>query len=155
MPISTDKVVTFHYHLSDAEGNLLEVSDSSQPVIYLHGHHGMLPGIEKVLEGKSAGEQLSVTLEPQQAYGQRRDLPPQRVSMKHVKKGTGKLKPGMVVHINTTDGPREAVVVKVGLKNIDVDANHPYAGKTLTFDIVIADVRDASKEELANGAANT
>ena len=155
MQITTDKVVSCHYRLSETDGVPFEDSHAGNPVLYLHGHHGMLPGLEKALEGKSAGDNFSATLAPKEAYGERREQAPQRVSMKHlINKPAGQLKPGMAVHLNTTEGAREAVIIKVGLKNIDVDANHPLAGKTLTFEVKVIDVRDATEEEIAHGHAH-
>jgi FKBP-type peptidyl-prolyl cis-trans isomerase SlyD len=80
-------------------------------------------------------------------------LPPQRVPKKHLVT-KGKIAPGMLVQVNTKNGPQEAIVVKVGLKNIDVDTNHPLAGKTLTFDIEVVDIRDATTEEISHGHAH-
>jgi len=57
----------------------------------------------------------------------------------------------MAVKVNTDQGMRDVVVVKVGRFNVDVDTNHPLAGKTITFDISIEDVREAEAEELAHG----
>ena len=150
MQISTDKVVSFHYVLREEGGDDLEDSRDGDPVLYLHGHHGMLPALEKTLSGKSAGDSFDVTLTPEQAYGHRREDAVQRVARKHVIT-RGKLQPGMRVQLRTEHGAEGAVVLKVGLKTIDVDNNHPLAGKTLQFTIDIVEVRDASAEELAHG----
>jgi FKBP-type peptidyl-prolyl cis-trans isomerase SlyD len=154
MQIEANKVVTFHFRLSEAEQGLVEDSHDGQPAVYLHGHQGLIDGLENALAGKKVGDQFSVTLPPEQAYGLRQDNAVQRVSINHVishSKRPVRYKPGMVVHLNTKDGPREVVVLKAGLKSLDVDLNHPLAGKTLTFDIEVLDVRDASDEEIAHG----
>lgn len=152
MLIEVDKVVAFHYRLSEPGQAVFEDSNKGTPAVYLHGHHGMLPGLEEALAGKQAGDRFSVTLSPEQAYGQRRDDAIQRVSIKHVtSRGVRKFKPGMVVQVNTEHGPRDVMVVKAGLKTLDVDTNHPLAGKTLVFDIDVVNVRDATVEELAHG----
>jgi len=153
MQIGNDKVVQFHYRLNDQHGIELENSHAGDPVLYLHGHNGMMPGLEKSLVGKEADDIFSVTLVAKDAYGERKDLPPQRVPKKHLVT-KGKIATGMLVQINTKNGSQEAIVVKVGLKNIDVDTNHPLAGKTLTFDIQIVDIRDATAEELTHGHAH-
>lgn len=153
MQIGKDKVVSIHYRLSEPDGTLLEDSHASEPLVYLHGHDGMLHGVESALDGKQAGDHVSVTLAPEQAYGQRIDGAIQRVSKSHVI-GAGKnqvFRPGMLVQVNTSSGPRSVVVVKAGLKTLDVDTNHPLAGMTLRFDIDVVAVRDASREELAHG----
>jgi len=74
----------------------------------------------------------------------------QRVPIKHLI-GAKRWKRGMVAQVQTEQGPRHVVVAKVGLKFADVDTNHPMAGKTLTFDIDIIEVRAASPEEIAHG----
>lgn len=155
MLIEKSTVVTFHYRLSEPGAAAFEDSHDDAPLVYLHGHHGMLAGLEEALAGKKAGDTLSVTLAPEQAYGQRQDDAIQRVSLKHVVGGAGKkLKPGTVVQVNTAHGPRDVVVVKSGLKTVDVDTNHPLAGKTLIFDIEVVGVRAATAEELAHGHAH-
>ena len=73
--------------------------------------------------------------------------------MKHLS-FKGKLRPGMVVQLSTDDGMRAVTVIKAGRHSADIDTNHPLAGQTLTFDIEIVDVRDASPEELTHGHAH-
>lgn len=154
MSIEDNKVVSFHYRLSEATAGVLEDSHGDNPVVYLHGHGGLIKGLESAMTGKAAGDKFSVTVEPEQAYGPRHEDALQRISVNHVispRKGTVKYKPGMVVQVNTSRGPRSVVVVKAGLKTLDVDLNHPLAGKTLTFDVEVLDVREASAEEIAHG----
>jgi FKBP-type peptidyl-prolyl cis-trans isomerase SlyD len=150
MPIEKNTVVTFHYILSDETGETVESSRNGEPNVYLHGHGGVLPGLAEALEGKEAGDSLSVTLSPDQAYGQRKPDAIQRVPAKHLQ-GAKKWKPGMIAQVNTDKGARHVMVVKVGHKFIDVDTNHPLAGKTLTFDIEVIDLRAAEAEEISHG----
>ncbi|WP_317931618.1 peptidylprolyl isomerase [Halioxenophilus sp. WMMB6] len=152
MTIEKDSVVQFHYSAKEGDTEL-ESTYGDEPVLYLHGHDNLMPALEEALSGKSAGDDVSITLPPEQAYGERTEAEPRRVPIKHLVT-KGKIKPGMIVQVNTEHGPMEAVVVKVGLKNIDIDTNHPYAGKTLTFEIKILDVRPATPEELAHGHAH-
>jgi len=154
MTIATDKVVTFHYRLNEPGQDVIEDSHTGEPKVYLHGHQRMMQGLEDALEGKKSTDQFTVTLTPEQAYGQPREDALQRIAMKHVVNPSKKkinFKPGMFVQINTAQGPRDVVVKKVGLKNIDVDTNHPLAGKTLVFEVEVVDVRDATAEEIAHG----
>lgn len=157
MQITKDKVVTFHYSLKDADGQTMESSNDSDPMAYLHGHGNIIAGLEAAMEGKQANETLSVTLAPKDAYGERVENAIQRVPLKHLhgdKKQLARLKAGDVAHINTEQGARQVIVVKAGKFNVDVDTNHPLAGKTLTFDIEVTDVRDATAEEIAHGHAH-
>ncbi len=157
MLVELNKVVTFHYRLSEPGQAVIEDSYESQPLVYLHGQHGMLVGLTEAMTGKQAGDKFTVTLPPDKAYGLRREDAVQRVSIKHVANPSNRkinYKPGMTVQVNTNQGPRDVTVVKAGLKNIDVDTNHPLAGRTLSFEIEVIDVRNATAEEIAHGHAH-
>ncbi len=152
MLIEKDKVVSFHFKVIE-DGELLESSSEGDPMLYMHGRNGLISGLETELTGKKTGENFSVTLEPKAAYGIPLESSKQRISKKHLATKE-KLHVGMVVDINTTDGLRQATIVKVGKFNVDIDTNHPFSGKTLTFEVDIVDVRDATGEELAHGHAH-
>lgn len=152
MSIEKDKVVLFHYRLSDSQGPI-EDSATGDPMAYLHGHGNILPALEKALVGKDEGDKLEVTLEPKDAYGTIREDAQQRVPKKHLA-GKKKWAPGMVASLQTDKGMKQVRIVKVGLKVVTVDTNHPLAGKTLTFDINIVDVRDGTEEEKTHGHAH-
>lgn len=148
-----DHVVSFHYVLSETGGAELESSRGGDPMAALIGHGNMMAGVEGALLGRSAGEQFEVTLQPEETFGERRDNWTQRIQKKLVPKGK-RLRPGMQVQLQTDDGPRVVTVAKVGSSVVDVDLNHPFAGKTLVFAIEVLDVREASAEELAHGHAH-
>ncbi len=150
MTIQQKKVVSFHYTLTNQEGDQLESSRDSEPMSYLHGANNIIPGLEKAMVGKSSGDAFQVTVEPAEAYGERKDANIQRISAKHFKKPK-RLVPGQIVGLQTQQGPIQVTVVKVGRFNVDVDANHPLAGQALTFDVEVMDVRDASDEETTHG----
>ncbi len=157
MQIAADKVVSFHYRMSEPGKAVIEDSREGEPVAYLHGHHNLLAGLEEVMQGHKAGDTFTATLAPEQAYGVRRDNAVQRISVKHVyNPGNRKVtyKPGMVVQVNSEEGPREVTVVKAGFKTLDVDTNHPLAGLTLNFEVEVLDVRDATAEEIEHGHAH-
>lgn len=156
MKIDNKKAVQFHYTLRDESAGNVELESSKtqggDPVAYLHGYGNIIDGLEEAMAGKQAGDTFSVSIPAEKAYGERNEGSVQRIPVKHllVKPGT-KLKPGMVVHVQTEHGARQVVVIKAGQFNVDVDTNHPLAGKQLGFDIEIVDVRDASEEEIAHG----
>ncbi|MFA5496133.1 MAG: peptidylprolyl isomerase [Porticoccaceae bacterium] len=149
MKIDNNKVVYFHYRLSEVGEDALETSDANEPAAYLHGHGNIIPALEEAMAGREAGEELSVTLSPEQAYGHREEGRQQRVPIKHLVT-KGRLRPGMAVKVNTGDGPVDARILKVGKFNVDLDLNHPLAGLSLTFDIRISEVREATAEEIAH-----
>lgn len=154
MPISKDTVVNIHYRLSEAGGQELESNTQGIPMAYLHGHNNILPALESALEGKEAGEEVQVTLNPDQAYGPYIEGATQRVPIKHISSHHKRLLPGGLVQVNTAKGPVNARILKVGKFNVDVDTNHPFAGKSLVFDITVASLREASAEEIAHGHAH-
>lgn len=153
MNIAKDSVVQFHYELKNEAGEILESSLKSDPIAYLHGHNNMIVGVEKALDGKVAGEQFSVTVTPEDGYGERQEDAQQRVPVKHLQ-GANNWKPGMVATVHTEQGERQVTIVKVGRFMGTVDLNHPLAGKTLTFDITVENVREATEEEISHGHAH-
>lgn len=154
MKIEKDRVVRFHYTVSEsgvAESGeeALESSKEREPMSILVGHNNIIPGLEKALEGREAGDSFSVDVAAADAYGERRDGLSQRVPKKHF--NGQRLAPGMQVVLNTNFGPRAVTIEKVGMSVVDVDLNHPMSGKDLHFDIEVVDVREASKEEIEHG----
>lgn len=151
MQIAHNKVALFNYQLSDEGGEAIEHSE--EPVAYLHGNGNIIPGLEEALLNHAAGDSFSVTIPPERAYGHRKPEARQRIPIKHLHTN-GKPRVGQVVQVNTDQGARQVTVEKVGKFNVDVDTNHPLAGKTLVFDIEVVDVRDATAEEIAHGHAH-
>ena len=153
MNISQDTVVSFHYILTNENGDELETSAKDQPMVYLHGHNGLMPALEKALEGKAVGDKPSITLAPADAYGEIRKDSEQRIPIKHLS-GAKKWKPGMVATVHTEQGQHQVTVLKVGHTMATVDTNHPFAGVTLTFNVEICEIRAASEEEITHKHAH-
>ena len=150
MKIEKDRVVRFHYAVAESGQESVENSkDAGEPLAILFGHGAIIPGLEKAMEGREAGDSFKASVTPADAYGERRDGLSQRIPKKHF--GGQKLEPGMQVVLNTNFGPRAVTIQKVGMSVVDVDLNHPMAGKDLEFDIEIVEVREASEEEIAHG----
>lgn len=153
MQIARNSVVLFKYRLSDAAGEILEDGFEGAPVAALQGYGNIIEGLEQALLGKSAGDEFDVVLEPEQAYGLRKDNQIQRVSKKHFADAK-RLRPGMQTHLRTEQGTRLVTIKKIGGKVIDVDLNHPLAGQTLHCAIKIEAVREATAQELAHRHAH-
>jgi len=149
MKIEKDRVVRFHYSVAEAGQEPVETSRDREPLAILFGHGNIIPGLEKAMDGREAGETFKADVTAADAYGERRDGMSQRVPKKHF--GDQKLAPGMQVVLNTSFGPRAVTIEKVGMSVVDVDLNHPMAGKDLQFDIEIIEVREASAEEVEHG----
>jgi FKBP-type peptidyl-prolyl cis-trans isomerase SlyD len=153
MQVTKDKVVTIDYTLTGPQGEVLDSSQGREPLAYLHGRGGIIPGLEGALEGKAEGEQLSVTVPPEQGYGQRDEKMIAAVPRERFK-GVNDIRPGMQFQANTEAGPRVVTVLGVDDQSVRVDANHPLAGVPLKFDVKVVGVRDASNEELNHGHAH-
>jgi FKBP-type peptidyl-prolyl cis-trans isomerase SlyD len=153
MQITKDSVVQFNYVTKELDGTEVESNSGQAPVAYLHGHNGMMPGIEKNLEGKQIGDKVSVELPATETFGEVLENSEQRVSVKHLL-GAKKWAAGMTAIVNTEHGQRQVTIVKVGKFMATVDTNHPLAGKTLQFELDVVDVREATNEELEHGHAH-
>lgn len=148
--IRKDCAVTFHYTLKDDDGNVIDQSQEGQPLAYLHGHQNIIPGLEKQLEGKSAGDKVQATVEPKEAYGEYLDEAVQEVPRDNFQ-GVDNIEVGMQFQSQADDQVMLVTVKDVNDDTVTVDANHPLAGKRLHFDVEIADVRAATSEELDHG----
>ena len=149
MKIAKDSVVRFHYTVSEQGQEPIESSKDREPLAILIGHGNIIPGLETAMIDHEANDSFGVAVAAADAYGERRDGLTQRVPKKHF--GEQKLIPGQQVILQTNFGPRAVTIEKIGLSVVDVDLNHPMAGKDLHFDIEIVDVREASAEELEHG----
>jgi FKBP-type peptidyl-prolyl cis-trans isomerase SlyD len=154
MKAGKDKVIAFHYTLT-VDGEQAESShDRDEQLWVLLGHGQLIPGLEAALEGHEAGDSLQVDVAAADGYGERREGQTQRMSKKYFQQAD-RLKPGMVTLLRMKEGGQRAVTVqKVGMSAIDVDLNHPMAGKALHFDVSVSEVRDPTEEELQHGHAH-
>lgn len=150
MQVAKDKVVSIDYTLTDNEGSVLDTSEGRAPLAYLHGAGNIIPGLEKALEGRQAGEQLTVYVSAAEAYGERDDALTQVVPM-DMFQGIDQIKPGMRFQAQTSAGMQVVTVAKVDGDQVTIDGNHPLAGKPLNFAVNVVDVRDATADELAHG----
>ena len=149
MNIEKDRVVLFHYTVAEQGQEPLESSEGRDPLAILFGHNNIIPGLEKAMEGKAAGDKFEVDVAAADAYGERREGMTQRVPKKHFE--GAKLVPGMQAVLPTNFGPRAVTIQKVGMSVVDVDLNHPMAGKTLQFQVEIVGVREAEAVEIEHG----
>lgn len=149
MNIENNHVVRLHYSVAEAGGEAIETSRDREPLAVLIGHQAIIPGLEEALLGRAVGDRFEVTVEPGKAYGERRPGLVQRIPRKHFK--NHKLLVGATVVVPTQMGPRPVTIEKIGLSVVDVDLNHPMAGKTLTFDVEVLEVREATAEEKDHG----
>lgn len=149
MHIAMNTVVSLTYELRDSDGNILEAS--ADPVSYLHGgYDGIFPIVEEALQGKKVGESLSLTLEPNDAFGEYDEElvqiePASAFPAENLEIGMqfeGEDPTGDVVLYTITDIADGKVVV---------DGNHPWAGERVSFKCTVTEVRPATKEEINHG----
>ena len=153
MQIAENCVAEINYTLTDDDGEVLDTTDGKTPLAYLHGASNIIPGLENELAGKTAGDNIRVTLPPEKGYGVRNEELRQEMSRDQFD-GVDELKVGMMFRADTPQGPLVLNIVEVSDEKVTVDGNHPLAGQTLHFDVTVQDVRDATEEELAHGHAH-
>jgi FKBP-type peptidyl-prolyl cis-trans isomerase SlyD len=150
MQIADKMVVTIDYTLKDANGNILD-SSSDGNFAYLHGSHNIIPGLESALTGRSAGDEVDVTVTPAEGYGERNDSMVQAVP-RDMFDSEQEIEVGMQFHAQSPEGDMVVVTVTdVDKDDITVDGNHPLAGKHLNFGVKVVDVREATAEEIDHG----
>ncbi|HEY8944224.1 MAG TPA: peptidylprolyl isomerase [Polyangiaceae bacterium] len=149
MQIEARKVITIDYTLTDDSGEVLDSSEDDGPLSYLHGFGNIVPGLEAALEGKNPGDTLQVTVAPVDGYGERDEKLVQAIPRNRFPKGD--IEVGMRFSADSAAGPRMLTVVAVDQKEVTVDGNHPLAGQTLSFDVTVREVREATEEEIEHG----
>lgn len=152
MQIANNTVVSIDYTLTGDDGQVIDSSEGREPLVYLHGHQNIIPGLEKAIEGHAEGEELEVSVDPEEGYGPYREELVQDVP-REAFDGVDKVEPGMTFRAESNAGPMTVVVKDVGDEAVTVDGNHMLAGKVLNFKVAIKDVREATETEIEQGAA--
>ncbi|MFO7808922.1 peptidylprolyl isomerase [Guyparkeria sp.] len=150
MQVQNDHVVSIDYTLKNDAGEVMDSSEQTGPLAYLHGHQNIIPGLEKALDEKAVGDTLSVSIEPADAYGERNEEMIQTVP-RSMFQGVDEIEPGMRFQAQTEGGVTVVTIKDVNGDEITLDGNHELAGETLHFDVEIKDVRPASEEEMEHG----
>jgi FKBP-type peptidyl-prolyl cis-trans isomerase SlyD len=150
MQIAQDSVVSIHYTLTNDAGEVLDSSSGGDALAYLQGHGNLIPGLERELQGKKAGDKLKVRIAPVDGYGEQDDALIQEVP-RTAFGNNADLQVGMQFHAHSNQGDRTVTITKVAPDTVTVDGNHPLAGQHLTFEVEITEVRVATEEELSHG----
>lgn len=150
MQIAENTVVSMHYKLTNPKGDVIDSSEGRDPLAYLHGHRNIISGLEKQLEGKSAGDALVANVPAAEAYGEHNpELVVQATRSQFPE--NAELVTGMQFQAQTQTGATIATITAVNGDDITVDTNHPLAGVDLTFDVQIVLVRQATQNEIEHG----
>lgn len=150
MQIGERTVASFHYTLTDDDGNVIDSSADRAPLTYLHGSGNIVPGLEREMHGRKAGDVFNVVVAPEDGYG----LPnPTMVQVvpREAFQGVEQLEVGMEFQAQTPQGPMSVSIAGIDGDQVTVDGNHPLAGQALHFAIEVTDVRDATLEEMGHG----
>jgi FKBP-type peptidyl-prolyl cis-trans isomerase SlyD len=151
MTIKDNSAVSFHYTLTDDDGQQLDSSAGKEPLAYLHGAGNIIPGLENALTGKAIGDNMTVAVSAAEGYGEVQSELIQEVP-REAFQGVDSIEVGMQFEAQTGQGGSVPVTVTaVTDELVTVDGNHPLAGKNLTFEVSIEDIRDATAEELEQG----
>lgn len=136
--------VRVHYVGTLASGAEFDSSRSREPLDVSIGDGGLIPAFEKALVGMSLGEVKQITVSPEDAYGQRRDAMVHTVAREQLPQGL-ELRLGMMLEAQDQAGdPIQFRVTGFDDDRAVLDANHPLAGETLTFQIELMEfVSDA------------
>jgi len=149
--IADGKIVTLAYSLRDEEGDVLDSSEEDGPLVYLHGHENIVPGLEKALTGKSVGEKVRVVVPPEEGYGEWDEEGVQVLARSNFPADV-ELEVGLQLVMEDEDGdPTPFWIAEIEGEDVTIDFNHPLAGAQLDFDVEILAVRDATSAELSHG----
>ena len=152
MQITKNATVSIHYTLKNDDDVILDTSEGRDPLAFEYGVGQIIPGLEAALEGKVAGDSISVRIDPKDGYGEKNEAMIQTIPREHMPDGV-ELQVGMQLQAQTPDGQAQLVTI-VGLTNTDVtlDGNHPLAGVALNFAVEVVDVTGSSAEEAAGSS---
>ncbi len=147
----TDGMVVSLAYVLTVDGEEVERTETDSPLEYLHGADNIIPGLEAALNGKQAGDQVNVTLPPEEAYGEYDEEEIEEVDRSDMA-DAGPLELGMLVEVEDEDGfVYMATIAEVTADTVTLDFNPPLAGKTLTYDVQVVAVRPANEDELDHG----
>ncbi|MBQ9452161.1 MAG: peptidylprolyl isomerase [Desulfovibrio sp.] len=140
MPIKKGDTVQAHYTGTLEDGTVFDSSRERAPLEFVLGNGTLIPGFERAVEGHEPGETVTVTIPSSEAYG---DVDPELIFTvpraqvpDHIP-----LEVGTPLQLSNEQGQMDVTITEVGADEITLDANHPLAGKTLTFEIEIVSVK--------------
>lgn len=151
--VQDNVVVTLTFSMSTTDGETIEQADSSDPLVYLHGHDQLLPGFERRLGGLKVGARTEFTIPADEGFGGGEGTDIQTVERDALPEG---LEPevGMQLLADFGAGVEEVTIVEVTDEYIKLDLRHPFAGHDLVCAVEILEVREATAEEIEHGHAH-
>ncbi len=154
MKIADNCVVSIHYTLSDESGTTLDSSSGGDPLSYLHGNNGLIPGLERELQGREAGDHFTAVVQPEDGYGLPNPELVHEVPLEALAQ-IENIQVGMRLQSRNDAGHVQNLVVEsVSDTTAVLNANHALAGQVLHFDVSVEEVREATNEEIEHGHAH-
>ncbi len=151
MPLKSNQVVSIGYTLTDDDGNILDTANSLSPFSFISGKNQILPALEEKLGEMLIGSKKIVVLQPEEGYGVYDEMALQIVNKSEFPADVN-IEEGMSFVADSPDGREMPFIIKkIDGDDVTLDFNHPLAGKTLTFNVELLSLRDASQEELSHG----
>lgn len=144
--VTPGNVVSVAYTVTDSNGNELDSTTETGTLDYIQGSNHLILGLQKDLEGKNIGDTIKTKLLAKDAYGKHH-----AELVQPMEKGlfeNADLKEGSQFEIMAQDGKRLATVITIDGNEVIVDLNHPLAGKDLTIETKIVDIRKATSQEM-------
>ncbi|MCA9395662.1 MAG: peptidylprolyl isomerase [Candidatus Omnitrophica bacterium] len=148
----TTRVISFHYTLTDEQGDTLDSSQGKQPLSFFEGRRQIIPGLEEKLIGMNVGDKDKIHVEAANAYGQRHEE--LMIELNRSQLPEGDLEPGMQLQTQKDGQVQIFVIAAINGDKVTLDGNHPLAGANLTFDVEITAIRPATAQELEHGHAH-
>jgi FKBP-type peptidyl-prolyl cis-trans isomerase SlyD len=147
MNVFANTVVTLSFKLYDSSNRLIEETDD--PVTYLHGgHSGIFPKVEEALSQKKVGDTVSVTLEPEEAFG---DYDASLMRIEPVDQLPPDIEIGGHLVAEQDGGEKVWRITDIADGKAVLDGNHELAGQRLRFDCKVLDIRPATQDEIVHG----
>ncbi|HCA41211.1 MAG TPA: peptidylprolyl isomerase [Aminobacterium sp.] len=140
--IKNGDTISVHYKGTLEDGTVFDASEGREPLKFKVGSGQVIDGFDKAVLGMTVGEEKTINVPPQKAYGEYEMELTMEVPAEHIPDDLNP-KVGEVLQVQTPDGNTfNALVADVSEKGMLLDANHPLAGKTLIFDITIVEIHE-------------
>lgn len=144
--VADGKQVSVEFTLSLDDKTQVQSNVGKEPLVYTHGAHQIVPGLEKNLAGAKVGDTKHVEVTPEEGYGPVDPKRTQEVELDKIPEGARKV--GSKLTGRAPNGQMMFAEVKeIKDKMVVLDMNHPLAGKKLIFDVKVLKVEDAPKVE--------
>ena len=155
MQIAAGTVVTLDYDLCKEDGEIIESSDLSGPITFVHGSSGLIKGLDARLTGLSAGEERDFQFTPEEAFGRAADAPQRELPRSEFPPGAD-LQVGQRFEAGVPGNASAKIVLEIvstSAEAVTVRMLHPLVDQSLRMSIRVIAVREATKAEQESGRA--